>query len=151
MTTSRPSRAELFLRGILELGRRVRAERPAEALSLSGLGILGTLHRAGPLVATQLAVRERLRPQSLTRLLAELARDGLITRRRSDRDRREITIAMTPKGREMLKRDMAVRRSWLERTISAALTPAEADVIDAAAGVMLKLASYESPVTGDGP
>ena len=64
--------AALLLRGILALGRRVRAERPAGALSLSGLGILGSLNRLGPLFATHLAKEERLQPQSLTRLLADL-------------------------------------------------------------------------------
>lgn len=144
-----PQPVDSFLRGILELGRRVRAERPPGSLSLSGLGILGTLHRHGPLVATELAVRERLQPQSLTRLVADLAREGLVTRTRSDVDRRAFRISVTEKGRQMLKNDMAARRSWLESAMAGALTPPEADVVERAGAVMLKLASYEPRITND--
>lgn len=132
-----------FLRAVMTLSRRIRAERPAGALSLSGLGILGSLYRHGPLVATQLAAEERLAPQSLTRLLADLEEGGLIERTRSDVDRREITIAITPKGRQVLMDDMSARRSWLAANLKAALTPEERDAIFAASAAMLKLGTHE--------
>ncbi len=131
----------LFLRGILALGRRARTERPPGALSLSGLGILGSLHRNGPLAATQLAVEERLQPQSLTRLVADLQRLQLISRKRSDQDRRERIIAITAKGRKVLLEDIGARRTWLEMAMNAALTPAERDLLLSASAVMLKLAA----------
>ena len=133
----------LFLRSILALGRRVRAERPAGSLSLSGLGILGSLNRSGPLAATRLAIEERLQPQSLTRLIADLERLQLISRTRSVNDRRELIIAITAKGRRVLLEDMAARRSWLEMAMNAALTPGEREVILAASAVMMKLAAYQ--------
>ncbi len=133
----------LFLRGILAVGRRARAERPPGSLSLSGLGILGSLNRLGPLVATRLAAQERLQPQSLTRLLAELERGRLITRTRSASDRREITIAMTAKGRKMLLADMMQRRAWLEVAMDRALTPQERRIVLTASTIMLKLAGHE--------
>lgn len=100
-------------------------------------------------MATELAVRERLQPQSLTRLVADLAREGLVTRTRSDVDRRAFRISVTEKGRQMLKNDMAARRSWLESAMAGALTPPEADVVERAGAVMLKLASYEPRITND--
>ena len=133
----------LFLRGILALGRRVRAERPPGSLSLSGLGILGSLNRQGPLAATRLAIEERLQPQSLTRLVSELERLQLISRKRSDRDRREIIITITAKGRNVLFEDIAARRSWLEMAMAAALTSGERELILAASAVMMKLAAYQ--------
>ena len=135
----------LFLRSILALGRRVRTERPAGSLSLSGLGILGSLNRSGPLAATRLALEERLQPQSLTRLIADLERLQLISRTRSLSDRRELIIAITAKGRRVLLEDMAARRSWLEMAMNAALTPGEREVILAASAVMMKLAAYQRP------
>jgi DNA-binding MarR family transcriptional regulator len=132
----------LFLRSILALGRRVRAERPPGSLSLSGLGILGSLNRNGPLAATRLAIEERLQPQSLTRLVADLERLQFISRRRSDTDRRAIIIAITAKGRRALFDDIAARRSWLEMAMTAALSPAEREAILAASVLMLKLATY---------
>jgi DNA-binding MarR family transcriptional regulator len=135
--------AATLLRGMLALGRRLRAERPPGSLSLSGLGILGALNRIGPLVATRLAAEERLQPQSLTRLLGYLEKDRLIRRMRSRDDRREITITITARGRRVLLEDMAVRRAWLEKALAAALEPAERGVLRAAAPVMLKLAACE--------
>jgi DNA-binding MarR family transcriptional regulator len=135
----------LFLRSILALGRRVRAERPPGSLSLSGLGILGSLNRSGPLAATRLAIEERLQPQSLTRLIADLERLQLISRKRSANDRREIIITITAKGRRALLEDIAARRTWLEQAMAAVLTPGERAVISSACTVMLKLAAVQHP------
>ncbi len=133
----------LFLRSILALGRRVRAERPPGSLSLSGLGILGSLNRQGPLAATRLAIEERLQPQSLTRLVADLERLRLINRKRSARDGRELIIAITAKGRRVLRADIAARRAWLEMAMTATLTLEERQVILSASAVMLKLAAFQ--------
>jgi DNA-binding MarR family transcriptional regulator len=148
MAKSTNDPAALLLRSILALSRRLRAERPDTSLSLSSLGILGSLNRLGPLIATQLAAEERLQPQSLTRLVAALEQDGLITRKRSDVDRREIAIAITTKGRKMLLNDMAARHAWLETTMATALTTTERQTLISAAITMLKLASYP-PSTDD--
>ena len=133
----------LLLRGIMSLSRRLRTERPPGSLSLSGLGILGTLHRRGALVATQLAIEERLQPQSLSRLLVDLERARLIARTRSKLDRREIQITLTEKGRQALIEDMSARRAWLNNTLDCALTAAERKTLLAASLIMLKLAAYE--------
>jgi DNA-binding MarR family transcriptional regulator len=143
MRNSGTEPVSLLLRGIMALSRRLRTERPPGSLSLSGLGILGTLHRHGAIVATQLAVKERLQPQSLSRLLADLQGARLIARARSQSDRREIHITLTEKGRQVLIDDMASRRAWLDNTIACALTAAERRTLLAAASIMLKLAAYE--------
>lgn len=133
----------LFLRSILALGRRVRAERPPGALSLSALGILGSLNRNGPLAASKLAVEEGLQPQSLTRLIADLQKLQLISRKRSELDRRELIIAITARGQKVLFDDIAARRTWLEMAMSAALTPREREEMLSASAIMLRLAAYQ--------
>ncbi len=142
----------LLLRGIMSLSRRLRAERPSGSLSLSGLGILGTLHRQGTLVATQLALAEHLQPQSLTRLLVDLERSSLIVRTRSESDRREIRITITAKGRQALLDDIAVRRAWLEAAMGSMLTATERKAMLAASLLLLKLAAHEplAPETATG-
>src|SRR4051812_9865323 len=142
MNKSNSDPVTLFLRGILALGRRVRAERPPDSVSLSGLSILGSLNQFGPIVATRLAAEERLQPQSLTRLLADLEHDRLITRKRNKSDRRQITIAITEKGRKVLFEDIAARREWLETAMNAALSQQERKVILSASVLMMRLASY---------
>ena len=75
-------------RGTLRLGRRLRAERPAGALSANKIAVLAHLRRTGPSTPGAIADAERQRPQSLTRVFTELERDGLITRSPSTEDRR---------------------------------------------------------------
>jgi len=133
--------ADHIVRAVLSLGRRLRAERPHGSASLSALGILSTLGRAGAMPATRLAAEERLQPQSLTRLITSLERAGWITRRRSTEDRREITIALTARGRRILDGERKARQAWLKRMISATLTAGERATLLEAADIMLKLAA----------
>ena len=129
-----------ILRAVLSLGRRLRAERPDGAVPLAALGILVTLARSGPMVATRLAAEERLQPQSLTRILARLDQDGLIVRTRSTADRREITIELTETGRRMLAEDLGARQRWLEAAMARSLGEDERAALNAAVSAMMKLA-----------
>jgi DNA-binding MarR family transcriptional regulator len=131
-----------ILRAILALGRRLRSARPEGAATLSAISLLGALARLGSMPATQLAVEERLQPQSLTRLVASLEKAGLIERRRSETDRRELTIALTRKGKAALAEDLGARQAWLDRAMAEALTDAERSTLIAAANAMLKLAFH---------
>ncbi len=133
-----------ILRAILALGRRLRSERPEGAVTLSTINLLGTLRRHGPLPATELAAEERLQPQSLTRMVAGLEKDGLIERQRSKTDRRALTIALTEKGKAVLADDLRARRKWLQDTMAEALGERERASLIAAAGSMLKLAFHPS-------
>ena len=133
-----------ILYAVLALGRRLRAERPPQSVTLSALSILGTLHRLGPIPATRLAAEERLQPQSLTRIVAGLEKDRLIVRTRSESDRREITIAITKPGERVLTSDLRARRVWLEQAVESALSERERRLLFAASEVMLRLAFHGS-------
>src|ERR1700728_2218431 len=102
----------LIVRGVLRLGRRLRSERPDSGVSLSALGMLSTLHRTGPMPAARLAKAERLQPQSLSRLIAQLERDGLIERRPGERDRRTLVLEITAAGGSLDSGDVVGRRAW---------------------------------------
>lgn len=135
-----PDDTALIVRGVLRLGRRLRSERPGSSVSLSALGMLSTLHRAGPMPAARLAQAERLQPQSLSRLIAQLERDGLIRRRPGQEDRRTLILEITGAGRQALSRDMAARRAWLEDAMRRVLVPGEREMLAHAAVAMLRLA-----------
>jgi DNA-binding MarR family transcriptional regulator len=130
----------LIVRGVLRLGRRLRSERPGSSVSLSALGMLSTLHRVGPMPAARLAQAERLQPQSLSRLIAQLERDGLIQRRPGKEDRRTLILEITAAGRQALSHDMAARRAWLEGAMRRVLVPGEREMLAHAAVAMLRLA-----------
>jgi DNA-binding MarR family transcriptional regulator/uncharacterized glyoxalase superfamily protein PhnB len=133
----------LVARAVLRLGRRLRAARPDQGVNLSTLALLTVLHRRGPMSAVQLAREEKLQPQSLTRLLAAMTRDGLIVRETDPSDRRAHVIDITREGRGVVARDLAARRAWLDQAMDMALTPREREQLAQAAPLMLKVAGQE--------
>jgi DNA-binding MarR family transcriptional regulator/uncharacterized glyoxalase superfamily protein PhnB len=138
-----PEPAALIARAVLRLGRRLRAVRPDKAVNLSTLGLLTTLHERGPMSAAKLARQEKLQPQSLTRLLAAMTREGLIARETDPDDRRAHVIAITREGRGVVARDMAARRAWLDQAMEMALTLEERQQLAEAASLILKVAGQE--------
>ena len=133
----------LIARAVLRLGRRLRGARPEQSVSLSALALLTTLGRLGPMPAVQLAREEKLQPQSLTRLLAQMEADGLIVRQQDPADRRALVTAITREGRAVVARDLAARRAWLDQAMDMALTPDEQAQLAAAAPLMLRVAGEE--------
>ena len=131
----------LIVRGVLRLSRRLRSERPASTVSLSVLSLLSTLHRSGPMPAARLAQAERLQPQSLSRMIAQLDRDGLIKRRPGKEDRRTLILEITEAGRRALSHDITARRAWLEGAMRKVLVPGEREMLAHAAVAMLRLAN----------
>jgi DNA-binding MarR family transcriptional regulator len=131
----------LLLRGVLRLGRRLRAERPPGGPSLAAIGVLASLHRLGPQPVARLAAAEGLQAQSLTRLLAGLEAAGCVETRRGPEDRREKRVALTAQGQAVLVAEMRGRRAWLERAL-AGLGAADRAALLAAAAPLQRLAGW---------
>jgi len=129
--------------GVMQLARRMRLERGDDPLSSSKLVVLGWLVRGGALSPTELAARERVRPQSLTRTLASLEADGLIVRMAGAQDRRQFPVAITEKGLAALNRDMQKRDAWLATAMAERLSPTECEMLRLAAQLMERLAAPE--------
>jgi DNA-binding MarR family transcriptional regulator len=128
-------------RGVNRLDRRLRSEGPPDGLALGKLSILGHLARAGrAMTPTELAAADRLQPQSLTRVLADLERDSLVARRPDGADGRRFRIAITAAGRSALRRDMHQREAWLARAMEYELSPTEQGVLRLAGELMDRLA-----------
>jgi DNA-binding MarR family transcriptional regulator len=140
------SAAAEIRRGVVRLGRRMQTTRPAGSLSGNRLGVLDQLHRRGRATAGELAAAEYQKPQSLTRVFAELEQDGLIIRTAGEQDRRQSVLAITDDGRAALARDMAARDAWLA-TVIAELTETERDLLRLAARLMDRLAGGTAPGT----
>ena len=141
---SAPTDAELVAqirRGATRLARRLRLERPTDGqLSLGKLAVLGHLRRWGAATPGELASAERLQPQSLTRVIAELAAQDLITRHRDERDRRQYVLEITPAGRLALVEDMDGRDAWLAQAMEGGgLTETERQVLYLAGALMDRL------------
>jgi DNA-binding MarR family transcriptional regulator len=130
--------------GVLRLALFMRAGRSADALSGSKLGVLGHLRRNGPATAGELAAAVHQRPQSLTRVFAQLEADGLIARRRDHRDGRHSVLSVTRAGRTALARDMAERDTWLASALTG-LSPTEQQLLQLAVGLLNQLADTPPP------
>lgn len=130
-------------RGATRLARRLRAQRPAGALSAAKVSVLGHLYREGGRTPGQIAAAEHHHLQSLTRVLAALEHDGLISRRASDLDRRASLLTLTDAGRSAIEGDMATRDAWLAGALQQ-LTATEIQLLALAAGLMDRLADDTS-------
>jgi DNA-binding MarR family transcriptional regulator len=111
------------------LGQLVRRLRAEHRFPLSQGSVLGRLDREGPRSTSDLAVAERVRPQSMAQTLTDLEGDGLIGRRPDPDDRRRVLIELTDAGREALRADRRNREGWLARAIDERLTAEEQVVL----------------------
>jgi DNA-binding MarR family transcriptional regulator len=126
-------------RAVGALARRLRAERADTGVSLTKLSLLGHLYRRGSMTAAELATLERVQPQSLTRVLAELAGAGLISRRSDATDRRRVLLDITGDGRAVLTGDMQQRDAWLAKAM-ADLSETERELLRLTTQLMERLA-----------
>jgi DNA-binding MarR family transcriptional regulator len=127
-------------RAVSALGRRLRLERPDSSLSSTKLSVLGHLYQRGSLPAAELASLERIQPQSLTRVVAELIEEGFINRRADVKDGRRQLLDITGDGRAALMSDLQQRDAWLAKVLSQELTVTERELLRLAAQLMERLA-----------
>jgi len=144
-----PTRAECA-----ELAARLRVSvwRAARRMRRESTpGISPTLHAAlftvethGPITAGQLAEHEQVRKPTMTRTIAALLDQGLITRTPDPLDGRVTWLQVTPAGSQLLS--VARRRTdeFLSRRLTR-LTPQERVVLDEAASILERLSGGEEP------
>jgi DNA-binding MarR family transcriptional regulator len=137
-------------RGATRLARRLRMERPQDALAGTKIAVLAHIWRRGSATVGEIAAAERLQPQSLTRVVAELETDQLIIRSRDERDRRQFVLELTEAGRAALTADMAARDQWLARAM-AELTETERHVLLLAGRLMDRISGFDEPPLGAAP
>jgi DNA-binding MarR family transcriptional regulator len=130
-------------RGVIHLSRRLRQERPAHDVTLLQLAVLADLNDSGPMTPGQLAAAQRVQPQSLTRVLATLEGRGLLGRQADPGDGRRALLAVTADGRQVLRRDVDQRDSWLAQAMTAQLTPTERELLRLAGDLMDRLAEAD--------
>ena len=128
---------------LARLQRRLRAERGEIGLGPSRYSALACLYRNGSMSAVELAAEERLQPQSLTRVLAALEEQHLISRRPDEDDRRRVRLEITPAGIERLRTAVARQETWLADAMRGRLSPVERELMLLAVQLMDRLADPE--------
>jgi DNA-binding MarR family transcriptional regulator len=111
-----------------------------EALARHGLGIaewrvLAALSDGGPQRQIDLAATTSIEVSTLSRLITRLTRTGHVSRARSDRSNREVTVALTGQGERLVEELIPVARR-LERAAVAGLPPAQLRAAKAALRAM---------------
>lgn len=115
-------------RSALRLVRVLRALSDRN-FSFAKMGILIHLYRNGVSTATGLANYLKIKPQSVTRVLAELEKNGYIQRRPDDIDRRQSLIEITPEGRELLLSEGRDQQERLAMIMKETLTDTENQIM----------------------
>jgi DNA-binding MarR family transcriptional regulator len=117
--------------------RRLRAEH---RFPLSHGAVLGRLDREGPQSVSDLATKERIRPQSMAQTVSDLESDGLVQRTPDPGDRRRALVSLTTEGNDALQADRRHREGWLARAIADDLSPEEQAVLWDSVDLLRRLA-----------
>ena len=101
----------------IHLLRRLRVQDDATGLSAPRLSALSVIVFRGPLTLGELARAEQVRPPTITRLVQELERDGLVRRRVDPGDRRVQRVQATRAGKRLLQAGRARRVAALTESV----------------------------------
>jgi DNA-binding MarR family transcriptional regulator len=144
-TTAPPDTAALAARlrlGVTRLARKLRQEAEP-GITPSMLAALSSVERQGPLTMRELCVAEQVQPPSMTRIVAALARAGLVAREADADDRRVVWVRVTSEGRRLLDRSRRRKEAYLARALRT-LDPDEVATLEDAAALLERLTEVPS-------
>ena len=108
-------------------------------LTLPEISALERLDRAGSATPGRLAAAEQITPQAMGATLGELTRRGLAERRSDPADGRRVVVSLTEAGRRFVRNKRNARTEQLAKALSDRFTPAEIEVLGAAAPLIERL------------
>jgi DNA-binding MarR family transcriptional regulator len=120
---------------VVRLARQLRFRRAESPISLTQLSALSTLAKEGAMTPGALAVRERVRPPSMTRVIASLAELGYVARAPHPDDGRQVLVTVSPAGTDLIEDERRASQEWLTRRL-ARLAPEERRTLLVAADLM---------------
>jgi DNA-binding MarR family transcriptional regulator len=125
---------------VTALSRQLRARPDQPGLSSAKLSVLAQLYRHGPLTPSELARREQVRLQTLTRLLADLEAQGSLQRSPHATDARQSVLTLSAPGRSLLAQEARRREAALAEGIAQRLSDAEVQTLLDASALLERLA-----------
>ncbi|WP_182047555.1 MarR family winged helix-turn-helix transcriptional regulator [Curtobacterium sp. ME26] len=108
-------------------------------IPLGQLGVLQQLSVHDSTTAKELAVAERVSPQSMTVLVRELREKGLVAATPDNSDGRKVRLSITVAGKNQLDSERTRSSGWLNKAVAAQLSAAEIETIKAALPALKKL------------
>lgn len=131
--------AALLGGAITRLNRRLRRARPVSELPPGQMSALASLELAGALTPRELADAERVQPPTMTRIVARLEELDLVQRSPHPSDGRQVILAPSERGRELVRENRRARTAWLAKQL-AELTPEERETLRRAAEILERVA-----------
>ena len=122
---------------VARLSRRLRQEAN-EGATPSQLAALATVERHGPITLGDLAGHERVRPPTMTRIVAGLEETGLLRREIDPSDRRVARVTITREGSRLLARSRTRKDAFLASLLEQ-LDSEELAVVERAVPILERL------------
>ena len=122
------------------IGRLIRRLRAEPGPSVGRMAVLGRLDRDGPASISDLAGRERIRPQSMAQTVHDLESAGLVSRRPDPADGRRAFIELTTAGLDLLQTTRARRETWLTEALERELDADERALVHEALALLSRIA-----------
>jgi DNA-binding MarR family transcriptional regulator len=122
----------------IHLLRRVRKQDVATGQGPARLSALSVLVFGGPKTLGELAAAEQVKPPTMSRIVAGLARSRLINVTADLRDARRMQIRPTNKGIRLLQKGRQLRIAYLASHLET-LAPAELARLDEAVEILKRL------------
>lgn len=138
MSSIRRQAADSIHSAAIHLLRRVSREDSAVGVSPARMSALSVLIFTGPKTMSELATMERVKLPTMSRLVAAMEQEGLVTRRPHEEDARSVVLTATAKGKRVLEHGRELRLSALENLLEGA-TAREVAVVREAAQIVDRL------------
>ncbi len=122
----------------IHLLRRVRKQDAATGEGPARFSALSVLVFAGPKTLGELAAAEQVKPPTMSRIVAGLARSRLVTITADPHDARRMRIRATAKGTRLLHKGRQLRIAYLAAHLGE-LAPQELAALDEAVGILQRL------------
>ncbi len=140
LTSAATTEAELAsqLRMVVtRLARRLRTQLPGQ-ISPSQLATMSTVERLGPLTLGELSAAERVKPPTMTKIVACLEEQGLVTRTVDQSDRRVARVQATAAGLTFIEDSRQQKDAYLAERLRG-LEPNERAELERAAELLERL------------
>lgn len=143
MSTDNSHTLATQLRPVLtRLVRKMRKLSPINSvLSQTERSVLVLLEQ-NEFLSAELAVIEKITPQSMGQVLNHLSELNLINKNVSPADKRKIYVSLSPTGQEMIQQVRHERDEWLSKAIAEVCTEEEQQILKDAIGPLSKLVDF---------
>ncbi|HKU12147.1 MarR family winged helix-turn-helix transcriptional regulator [Sinomonas sp.] len=125
---------------VMRTSRVLRHQAGSDVVTPGQTTVLALLAKRGPQTMRQLADAERVQAPSMTRTVNALSAQNLVERTDSPSDGRQVVVALTAAGREVVEESRRLRSAWLAERLED-LSDADRAVMHRASEILLEMSA----------